>query len=338
MLQKCLITTGLTTKEDGRYYYTFLGWSKVQNGSVQENVLDDVEADTTVYAIYSLVEKTFTVRFFNGTELLATYTDVAYGSTIEYPDTPVYNGVGNAEDYAFNGWSILPENITQDMDCYAEYDFVGLYFRQFLTGTMLAYEDTNDLETIASYAFSGEENLISVSMPSLIAVSDHCFAGCSAMTDVSLPKVLATNNSSFYYNSALVTLKLPELTLMNGSSNFNYLNALKELRLPKNTSSLADTPISLCAALELLDLGVITEMGAALSYNLAALTTLILRNESQVVTPYSDTIFNTSSPIAQGTGKILVPRSLVASYKADSSWGAYSDVIYAIEDNADLCS
>ena len=55
-----------------------------------------------------------------------------------------------------------------------------------------------------------------------------------------------------------------------------------------------------------------------------------------MVTPYSSTIFHASSPIATGEGKILVPRSMVASYKADSAWGAYSDVIYAIEDYPEL--
>ena len=47
-------------------------------------------------------------------------------------------------------------------------------------------------------------------------------------------------------------------------------------------------------------------------------------------------IFNTSSLLGKGEGKILVPRSMVASYKADSAWGAYAAEIYAIEDYPDL--
>ena len=68
----------------------------------------------------------------------------------------------------------------------------------------------------------------------------------------------------------------------------------------------------------------------------AKLTTLILRNEEQVVTPYSTTVFYASSPLGKGEGKILVPRSMVASYKADSTWGAYAAEIYAIEDYPEL--
>lgn len=332
------LTPNLTTKEDGRYYYTFLGWGKAPGGAVDEGVLAKVEADTTVYAIYSLVEKTFTVRFFNGTELLATYTNVAYGSSIEYEDTPVYNGVGNAGDYMFNGWSIMPDNITSDMDCYAEFQFVGLYFRQYLNGTLLAYEDTNNLETIADNAFAGETNLVSVSMPNLLAVPERGFAGCISLTAVSLPKVIAVNKESFYYCSAMPSLRLPEMTIINYGEVFQWMNSLRELRIPKNTSSIGNSTILICNNLELLDIGCPTEIGASLnSNNFTSLATMILRTTSQVVTPYSSPIFSANSSIAKGSGKILVPRSMVGSYKADSSWGAYSDVIYAIEDFPEIC-
>ena len=327
----------LGDKVDGRYYYTFLGWGKVQNGEVDDNALKNIQADTVVYAIYALEEKVFTVRFFNGDELLATFANVAYGSTIEYEEIPVYNGVGNPGDYQFIGWSELPENITADMDLYAQFQFVGLYFRQFMNGTLLAYEDTDNLETIGAFAFAGENNLVSVSMPALTAVPESCFRGNAALTDVNLPKVLATNNYSFYYCSALERIKLPELTIMNEGTPFQNLSALKELRLPKNTSSLSGNKVFTCNALELLDLGVASEIGTSLSgSNYTKLTTLILRNTDAVVTPYASTIFNTSSPIAKGEGKILVPRSMVASYRADSAWGAYSAVIYAIEDYPEL--
>ena len=332
------MTPVLTNKEDGRYYYTFLGWGKVQDGEVDPDALKNIQADTVVYAIYALEEKTFTVRFFNGTELLAVFTDVPYGSSIEYDEIPVYSGVGNAGDYLFTGWSMVPENITSDMDCYAQFQFVGLYFRQYLNGTLLSYEDTDNLDTVASFAFAGERNLVSVSMPVLAAASEKCFWGCDALTDVNLPKVLATNPNAFYYCAALEYLKLPELTILNTGDSFANLPALKELRLPKNTSTLANNQIFNCLNLELLDLGVTAEIGATLSNTgFTKLTTLILRNGTEVVTPYTDVIFHANTPIAQGAGKILVPRSMVASYKAHSAWGAYSDVIYAIEDHPDIC-
>ena len=332
------MTPAMGDKVDGRYYYTFLGWGKVQDGEVDDNALKNIQADTTVYAIYALEEKVFTVRFFNGTELLATYSNVVYGSTIEYEETPVYNGVGNPGDYVFTGWSVLPENITSDMDCYAEYQFVGLYFRQLMNGTLLAYDDTDNLETIAAYAFAGNRSLVTVNMPMLTAIPENCFRGCTALADVNFPNVLATNDSSFSYCESIERIKLPELTIMNTGYSFYNCTALKELRLPKNTSSLAGNKVFGCSLLELLDLGLATEIGAAINSSSAwsKLTTLILRNEEQVVTPYTSAVFYASSPLGKGEGKILVPRSMVASYKADSTWGAYAAEIYAIEDYPEL--
>ena len=257
---------------------------------------------------------------------------------IEYNETPVYNGVGNPGDYVFTGWSVLPENITSDMDCYAEYQFVGLYFRQLMNGTLLAYDDTDNLETIADYTFAGNRSLVSVNMPMITAIPENCFRGCSALAEINFPKVLATNENSFYYCESIERIKLPELTLMNEGTCFQNLTALKELRIPKNTSSLAGNKIFACNALELLDLGLVTEIGANInsSSSWAKLTTLILRNETTVVNPYSTTVFSASSPLGMGEGKILVPRSMVASYKADSTWGAYAAEIYAIEDYPEL--
>lgn len=318
--------------------YTFLGWGKVPNGEVDPNVMKNIQADTVVYAIYAMEEKVFTVRFFNGNELLATFTDVAYGSSITYEETPVYNGVGNPGDYVFSGWSVLPENITSDLDCFAEYQFVGLYFRQLINGTLLAYDDTDNLETIANYAFAGNRSLVSVNMPMLTALPSNCFRGCTALMDVNFPKVLATNEYSFYYCDSIERIKLPELTIMNEGTCFQNLAALKELRLPKNTSSLAGNKLFICNALELLDLGLVTEIGANInsSSSWTKLATLILRNETAVVTPYSTTVFYSGSPLGKGEGKILVPRSMVASYKAHSTWGAYAAEIYAIEDYPEL--
>ena len=63
-----------------------------------------------------------------------------------------------------------------------------------------------------------------------------------------------------------------------------------------------------------------------------------MRNTSQVVTPYNSTVFNVNSPIAKGNGKILVPSSMVASYKADSNWSQFASIIEAIEDNPSIAN
>ena len=330
-------TPAMSNKEDGRYYYTFLGWGSSQGGSVSQDIFDDIVMDKTVYAVYSRVEKTFTVRFYNGNTLVATYTDVAYGADVEYDTEPTYNGAGNANDYIFIGWDPLPENITADTDCVAQYQFVGMYFRQFMTDTLSYYEDTNSLTAIGDYAFAGLTNLRSVSMPSLTAVPPYGFAGTTNLEAVSLPSVLAANENAFSYITAMTVLSLPELTLLNSAPLVQDATALKELRLPKNTSSLLTMVIS-CQEIELMDVGVTATIGLNLnSTYFRKMKYMILRNTTTVASPYSSTIFSASSPLGTGEGLILVPAAMVASYKADSAWGAYSAEIESIESHPEIC-
>ena len=331
-------TPGLTTKEDNRYYYTFLGWSTVQNGSVEAGCLDDIEADTTVYAIYSLVEKTFTVRLYNGSTLLQTFTDVPYGNDVVYTDTPVYNGAGVAEDYEFREWSLPLTNVVEDRDCYALYTFIGVTFRNYLNGTLTAYEDEegDELSTVASYAFAGFRVLQSISMPELISVSENCFVDNDALTGIDLPEALAVNSYSFKYLAALTALTLPKVSVVNDTYQFYYMTALKELRLPVNASSLTSFNIG-CNALETVDVGVTTSLGSMNTYNFQSLKNLILRCSSQVVTLTRTDQFRSGSPIASGEGLILVPRALVSSYIADTNWANYVDEIAAIEDHPEIC-
>ena len=144
---------------------------------------------------------------------MATYENVLYGDSIDYDVTPTYNGPGNAGDYVFTGWSPLPENITADTDCYAQYQFVGMYFRQFMNDTLTSYVDDNSLTSVAQYAFAGLTNLEYISMPSLTLIPSYCFAGNDALETLNIPSVLAANTRAFASLPAIEKLTIPELTV-----------------------------------------------------------------------------------------------------------------------------
>lgn len=330
-------TPRLTTKEDARYNYTFLGWGTSANGAVVDGILDNITSDTTVYAIYSRVEKTFTVRLFNGDVLVQTYTNVGYGSDITYSGTPVFNGTGNAADYVFNGWSPSLTNITSDRDCYAQYDFIGVWFRSYLSGELVTYTDEFELESIGTFAFAGLDALQSVSMPSLLSAPEYAFARCPALSEVNLPSALAVGKYSFMDLPAVKKLALPEMSIINDTTNFVRLTGMTELRLPENTMSLASRMQGL-TSLQLLDAGTTSVLGVSMVYSeYDNMETLILRCTTDVVTIPSATSFGTRSPLGNGEGLILVPRSMVDAYKSSSLWTNYKGEIEAIEDHPELC-
>lgn len=93
--------------------YTHSGWSTTDGGSASASALANVTADRTVYAAFSESVRKYTIRFYDGETLLTTQ-EVAYGGTASY--TPPLK-----EGYFFSKWDPVPENITGDMDCYAQY-------------------------------------------------------------------------------------------------------------------------------------------------------------------------------------------------------------------------
>ena len=66
-----------------------------------------------MYANFTAAVRYYTVSYFDGDTLLAT-RQVAYGGTDNYTP-PAKDG------YFFSAWEPKPENVTDDMSCYAQY-------------------------------------------------------------------------------------------------------------------------------------------------------------------------------------------------------------------------
>lgn len=110
-----------TKTSTAQYTYSFAGWSKKPGGATDSTALQAVTADRSVYAAFTATVRKYTVRFYNGSTLLQTITNVAYGGSATYiGDTPV-STEGSAEDYPFEGWVPTGKNITGDTSCYAQF-------------------------------------------------------------------------------------------------------------------------------------------------------------------------------------------------------------------------
>jgi hypothetical protein len=103
--------------QTAQYTFTGIGWSLEMDSEVADPDYDkNVTADRTVYAAYSRTVRTYTVRFYNETQLLQT-------STVEYGGNAVYTGsTPTSEDGDFTGWNPSPNNITENRDCYAVFE------------------------------------------------------------------------------------------------------------------------------------------------------------------------------------------------------------------------
>ncbi|MBR6741277.1 MAG: InlB B-repeat-containing protein [Clostridia bacterium] len=100
-----------TKESTPQYNYTHSGWTSVDGGMADSNVLKNITEDKVVYSAYTESVRTYTVTFYDedGTTVLNT-EQVAYGGTATY--TPP-----KKDNYMFVGWTPEPTNITGNLEC-----------------------------------------------------------------------------------------------------------------------------------------------------------------------------------------------------------------------------
>jgi hypothetical protein len=157
-----------TKNPTAQHTFTFSGW---------DAVFTKVTGPVSVNATYTSAVRVYTVRFYNGTTLLQTVS-VAYGETATFTGDEPTKG----EDYAFTGWNPAPVNVTEDMDCYAQFAFTAVASRKLVQRTLSGDYANDRVTTIGKYAFYGCSNLTSVDFPAVTAIKDYAFRGCSALT------------------------------------------------------------------------------------------------------------------------------------------------------------
>ncbi len=127
-----------TKEADARYTYIFSGWTPT---------LSAVMGNVTYTALFTPMERTYTVTWKNGESTLEVDTGVAYGTI------PTYNGetpekAATAQyTYVFKGWTPSVSAVTKDVTYSAEYESVLNRY------TVTYYDETGTviLDTFAVY-------------------------------------------------------------------------------------------------------------------------------------------------------------------------------------------
>ena len=109
-----------TKTQDAQYTYSFSGWSKEDDNTVDSDALTAVTADRNVYACYTGTLRKYSVYFVKSTNdgggTLQTLTDIPYGTSItaasRYTGSTPTTTQGSAEDYPFEGWTPASATVT----------------------------------------------------------------------------------------------------------------------------------------------------------------------------------------------------------------------------------
>lgn len=201
-----------------QYTYAFQGWSKSSEATtVDADAFNNITAPRTLYAVYTETLRTYTVRWYNGSTLLETDSNVPYGGTATYdgatPTPPT--------DFRFKGFEPDGTNIQGDTNCYAQFVDTRSPLTKYLAGTMTDYVSGPDATKVAQYAFYREANLQTVDTTAT-TVEQYAFKECANLESVTTNGTSGVNIGQYAFQSCS---KLELVDLKNTGANTIGANA-----------------------------------------------------------------------------------------------------------------
>ncbi len=114
-----------------------------------------------------------------------------------------------------------------------------------------AYVIPDGVTHISDRAFSGCENLTSVSIPDGVThIGDRAFSGCESLTSVSIPDgVTHIGDEAFWNCNKLTSVTLPNSVSSIGDGAFAYCAGLTSVTLPNSLTSIGEDTFLFCACL-----------------------------------------------------------------------------------------
>lgn len=224
-------------------------------------------------------------------------------------------------------------------------DLLEALLNKQLSGS-IAYDSVTSMLEPSTFA---EQTLLeNVSLPNINGISEKSFHSCSALKTVNIPKCTTLPDYAFQSCKALTSLTTGTLTTI-GQYSMQYTESFLVDFVANSVAALGATAfrgsgiksfkgnklgtinnyaLAECPNLTTVDIGSTSTVSSpqiktSAFQNSTALTALIIRNTSKT---FSLAAVNALSgtPIADGTGFIYVPDSLVDTYKAATNWSTYA--------------
>lgn len=129
-----------------RYTYTFIGWN---------DTTTNITADKDVQAVFTQLDRYYTVRFMNEDNVLQSI-EVRYGGEAVYTGTTPTKEATEQYTYTFAGWSDITTNITADKDVRALFSQATRYYTvRFMNGPTVL--QTVQVAYGANAVYTGDE-------------------------------------------------------------------------------------------------------------------------------------------------------------------------------------
>lgn len=282
--------------------FTFIGWAREIDGERDLTAQSHIVEDRYLYAVFEASVRTYTVKYYVGTRVIQTKSNVPYGSSVYYDgETPTNTAEPDPTDYEFTGWDVLAENIQGNVNCYAQFRYIGALYKHLIDGNLKGEVSHPSVTAIAAYAFDSFPNITRVSFPEALSVGTYAFEACSKLEQVSLPKVITIASRAFGNLSKLTSLDIPSAVTI-GDSAFSSCNKLTTLNIP-NVESIGQSAFISCSAITTVNMQSIKSIGNSAFQACYALTNITLPDTIETISGYA-------FRYCTGLTKMIFPSSL----------------------------
>ena len=295
--------------------FRFIGWSRELDGARDVDAMKNVVEDRYLYPVFTPEVRTYTVNFYTGTTLLQTITDVPYGGSAVYSgDTPTNVSEDDPTDYAFTGWDKEAVNIQGNVNCYAQFRYVGMVYKHLLDGGFkdelkqttakevgyyglynmlnLTKITLSAVEKVGMFAFAQENTWtyakpLQVDLPKATSIAGCAFLDRTTLTKVNLPLAKTIGEQAFSACYALEQIDLPEATSISPKA-FQYCRKLKKVRIPKLEESIGQYVFYGCSALSDVEIPkAITSLQNYCFSGCSALEKIVIPENIDQISPYA---------------------------------------------------
>ena len=218
--------------------YTFNGWSRELGGERDLTAQSHVVEDRNLYPVFQATVRTYTVRYYVGNTVIQTKSSVPYGSTVYYEgDTPTNTAQSDPTDYEFTGWEPEAVNIQGNVNCYAQFRYIGMGYKHLLDGNLVGEYENTTVTEVGKYGLYGLLSLRKVSLPNVEKVGLYGLAANSSplLSEISLPNATTVDNYGFQNQRSLTTVNMPLVATL-GTYCFQNCNSLQEVSFPEVTA------------------------------------------------------------------------------------------------------
>ena len=214
--------------------FTFIGWSRTIGGERDLTAQSHVVEDRYLYAAFEASVRTYTVKYYVGSKVIQTKSNVPYGSTVYYDgSTPTNTAETDPTDYEFTGWDREAINIQGNVNCYAQFNYIGLAYKHLLDGNLVGEFENDTVTTVGMYGLYALDKITKIRLPEVTKIGNYGIGtnGSSPkLVEVYAPKLTEIGGYAFQYQRSLKTLTMPLVETI-GSYAFQGCQALEEMNL-----------------------------------------------------------------------------------------------------------